>query len=152
MSVLGDFITEYSNQITVIIAIILALYGFWKWLRKENTSAVTILKKQLLGEKEDGTGGIIGAIQIRFIEEMKELKEQNEKDMQTLKKELLYEVQKFQTDLNNQHAQSVIDVRYIKRDINRMERSLEKLTGGKYTMAKVETHREDYDNDKNDEL
>lgn len=150
MPIIEDFISQYSDSITILITIVLALWGFWKWLRRENQASVEKLRIDLLGEKKDGNGGYIGQLKNEIKEDFEKQEKQYTKDMDALKKDIMYEIGQFKTGLISQHKSSVQDMRYVKENISRIERSLEKITGGLYLKARRDTEYEDQDQDKKD--
>lgn len=114
MAITDDAVAFLTNQIGVIISLVLTIIMGFRWLQRENKKHSDILEIKLLGKDRDGKGGIVNDLRI--------------------------EASKC-TDTAMKHTDDAIkdlrkDIRYMVRDTRRMEKALEQITRGHYVAAK----------------
>jgi hypothetical protein len=129
------FATNFLTQILVIIAGIAAGTRYvLSELRKSNDR----LGKKILGPDQDGKIGKGG-----LLDELRtELRAEIKREVDDLRTELIGMVNDSHRDLLNEFKRTSIKISYMSRDFSKMEKSLEKMSGGRYTAAKEETIKE----------
>ena len=134
-----SFATNFLTQILVIIGGIAA--GV-KYVLSEIRKGNERLAKKILGdnmEAKEGKGGLLDEIRQQLRAEFK-------RDLDNLRTEMVGMINDSHQELLNEFKKISIRISYMSRDYGKMEKSLEKISGGRYTAAKEETERE-YIND-----
>ncbi len=107
-----------SNQIGQIIIIIASIFTAAKYVDRRNDQKVMAVRKEFLGEKLDGEGGILGGLKAEWTHDIRSIN----KNIETL----------------SQRFDMVID--YIGKDINRIDKAVERVSSraGVYHVSKEE--------------
>lgn len=114
MAITDDAVAFITNQIGVIISLILTIIMGFRWLQRENKKHSDNLEIKLLGKDKDGKGGIVNDLRM-------EAKAHVDRSMKDVTK----------------------DIRYMARDMRRMEKTLEVITRGRYVSTKSKVEEEE---------
>lgn len=118
MAITDDAVSFITNQIGIIISLILTIIMGFRWLQRENQKHSDRLEIKLLGKEKDGKGGIVNDLR------------------QEIRKE-------FDTYMKLQEK----DMKYMKRETGKMEKTLERITRGRYIATKSQISDEEIDED-----
>jgi hypothetical protein len=146
-----SFITNFLTQIlTIIAATVLGA----RYVISENRKGRQELSKRILGPEQDaklGKGGYIDDLR-------SELRAEFKRDIENLRTELVNMITESHRELINEFRRTSTKISYMSRDFGRMEKSLEKMSSGRYIAARDETVKEeqydyvefeDYEDNKN---
>lgn len=114
MAITDDAVAFITNQIGVIISLVLTIIMGFRWLQRENKKHSDNLEIKLLGKDKDGKGGIVNDLRV-------EAKAHVDRSMKDVTK----------------------DIRYMARDMRRMEKTLEVITRGRYVSTKSKVEEEE---------
>lgn len=135
-----------TNFLTQILVIIGGIVAGTKYILVELRKGNERLGKKILGPEQDakiGKGGLLDELR-------QELKEEFQRDLENLETKLTQMINDSHNQLINEFRRTSTKISYMARDLGKVERSLERMSSGRYTAAKEETTREQnefYDTD-----
>lgn len=139
MGALEDGLAYLSQNIGYIVTIIGSVALGVKYVIAEVNKRADRLDKKIMGPEgnaREGKGGAIDDLRTEYKRDLRALEDRMEGKITQSTKDLLYE-----------YRQTSQKINYVVMNMGRMERSLEKVTDGKYTAARLETNREEGYND-----
>ena len=107
MAITDDAVAFLTNQIGVIISLVLTIIMGFRWLQRENKKHTDTLEVRILGKDKDGKGGVVNDLRV-------EAERHVDESIKSLHK----------------------DIQYMARDMRRIEKTLEVITRGRYVTAK----------------
>lgn len=133
-----SFATNFLTQILIIIAgIVAAIKYAMAEIRKGNER----LGKKILGPDQDGKvgkGGLLDELRTELRSEMK-------REIEGLRNELTNMITDSHKELLGEFRRTSMKISYMYRDLSKVEKSLEKMSGGRYVAAREEVKKEDDD-------
>lgn len=132
MGVLEDSAAFATNFLTQIFAIIATGILVARYIIAENRKHNERLSKKILGPEGDGKGGMLYDMKVEYDKKLAQLEKDIDGKISDGQRELLFEFQK-----------TAMRINYMSRNFGRMEKSLERITGGKYTSDKTDLNREE---------
>ncbi len=139
MGIVEEGISFVTNFLTQILTILAATVLAARYVISENRKGRTELSKKILGPEQDakvGKGGSIDDLR-------SELRAEFKRDLESLRNELVNMITESHRELINEFRRTSTKISYMTRDFSRMEKSLEKMSSGRYIAAKDETVREE---------
>lgn len=150
LGIVEESVSFATNFLTQILTIIAAMVIGAKYVISENRKGRNELAKKILGHEQDGKVGKGG-----LLDELRtELRAEYKRDLLALESKLTNMITESHRELINEFRRTSTKISYMSRDFGRMEKSLEKMSSGRYIAARDETVREeneyyDLDNDSN---
>ena len=141
MGIVEESISFATNFLTQILTIIAATILAAKYIISENKKGRNELAKKILGVDQDGKvgkGGLLDELRTQLREEFK-------RDLAAQEIKLTNMITESHRELINEFRRTSTKISYMSRDFGRMEKSLEKMSSGRYIAARDETVREEND-------
>lgn len=143
MGIVEETLTFATNFLTQILIIIAATAAAAKYIISENRKGHERLGRQILGPDQDGRAGKGG-----LLDELRtELRTERKREIEELRTELVQMITDTQKELINEFRRTSTKISYMSRDFSRMEKSLEKMSSGRYIAARNEAVKEENRND-----
>lgn len=139
MGALEDVLANVSQNIGYIVTIIGTGALAVRFIAAEIKKRADRLDKKIMGPEgnaQDGEGGAID-----------NLRQEIRKEMKAMEDRINVKVDKSQQELLFEYRQTSQKINFLIVNFGRAERSLEKLTDGRYTAARLQTNKEDGFND-----
>lgn len=141
MGIVEESVAFATNFLTQILVIIAGIATGTKYVLSELRKSNERLGKKILGPDMDGKIGKGG-----LLDEMRtELRAEFKRELEDLETRLTNMINDSHRELINEFRRTSMKITYMSRDFSKMEKSLEKMSGGRYTAAKEETTRENND-------
>lgn len=139
MGIVEDTLTFATNFLTQILIIIASVAAAAKYIISENRKGHDRLAKRILGEDLDGREGKGG-----LLDELRtELRTERKREIEQLRTELVQMITDTHKELINEFRRTSTKISYMSRDFSRMEKSLEKMSSGRYIAARDEAVKEE---------
>lgn len=146
MGIVEEGISFATNFLTQILTIVGGIILATRYVVTENKKSHERLSKKILGSDMDGRSGKGGLLD--------ELRIELKKDQSHQKESLQKEIKDVQLDLNNkitdghntllfEFQKTAMRINYMSRNFGRMEKTLERVTGGRYVAEKIDLNREE---------
>lgn len=139
MGALEDGLAYLSQNIGYIVTIIGTGALGVRFVVAEIKKHADRIDKKIMGPEGNAKEGKGGAID--------DLRQEIKRDLTAMELKLENKITQSQKDLLYEYRQTSQKINYVVMNMGRMERSLEKVTDGKYTSARLETNREEGYND-----
>lgn len=141
MGIVEESVAFATNFLTQILVIIAGIATGTKYVLSELRKSNERLGKKILGPDMDGKIGKGG-----LLDELRtELRAEFKRELEDLETRLTNMINDSHRELINEFRRTSMKITYMSRDFSKMEKSLEKMSGGRYTAAKEETTRESND-------
>lgn len=148
MGIVEESISFATNFLTQILVIIAGIATGTKYVLSELRKSNEKLSKRILGPDMDGKagkGGLLDELRTELKQDIEELRKEYKRDNDALRAELTTLIADSHKELLNEFRRTSMKISYMSRDFSKMEKSLERMSGGNYIAAKEATDREDND-------
>lgn len=142
MSEITDAIAYLTQNITYIVTIIATVAMAAKYIISENRKHAERIEKKILGIDRDakrGKGGIID-----------DLRQEFDHKIENTTKDLENKISQSQNKLIFEYQRTTQKIDFVVSNLSRIERSLEKVTHGRYTSEKLKLDSNNNNNNDDD--
>ena len=146
MGIVEESISFATNFLTQILVIIAGIAAGTKYVLAELRKSNERLGKKILGPDMDGRvgkGGLLDELRTELRQDIDNLRKEFKRENEELRSELVGMISDSHKELLNEFRRTSMKISYMSRDFSKMEKSLERMSGGNYTAAREQTDRED---------
>src|SRR5687768_1860950 len=141
MGIVEESVSFATNFLTQILVIIAGIAAGTKYVLAEMRKGNERLGKKILGPDQDGKQGKGG-----LLDELRtELRTEFKREIENVRNELTTMINSSHQELINEFRRTSTKISYMSRDLGKVEKSLERMSGGRYIAARDEITKESDD-------